>query len=143
MPVFHVTMRAVQPPGPPRKRPSRARQRLFAVLRYFQGVSVVGGLFALTIVLLHSQVLFILLPVGLSVVLTAVTQRTELRNVRALILKTFVALVYFGAITGWELLTHGPGTPEIVGTRFRDDEHTVKAGINYRFNWGGPVVAKY
>lgn len=114
MPVFHVTMRAVQPPGPPRKRPSRARQRLFAVLRYFQGMSVVGGLFALTIVLLHSQVLFILLPVGLSVVLTAVTQRTELRNVRALILKTFVALVYFGAITGWELLTHGPGTPEIV-----------------------------
>ena len=26
---------------------------------------------------------------------------------------------------------------------FRDDEHTVKAGLNYRFNWGGPVVAKY
>jgi outer membrane immunogenic protein len=25
----------------------------------------------------------------------------------------------------------------------RNDEHTVKAGINYRFNWGGPVVAKY
>jgi outer membrane immunogenic protein len=25
----------------------------------------------------------------------------------------------------------------------RDDEHTVKAGLNYRFNWGGPVVAKY
>jgi len=28
---------------------------------------------------------------------------------------------------------------------FRNDEHTVKAGINYRFNFGGPgpVVAKY
>jgi len=25
----------------------------------------------------------------------------------------------------------------------RNDEHTVKAGINYHFNWGGPVVAKY
>jgi outer membrane immunogenic protein len=25
----------------------------------------------------------------------------------------------------------------------RNDEHTVKAGINYRFNWGGPLVAKY
>ena len=25
----------------------------------------------------------------------------------------------------------------------RSDEHTVKAGINYRFNLGGPVVAKY
>ena len=26
---------------------------------------------------------------------------------------------------------------------YRSDEHTVKAGVNYRFNWGGPVVAKY
>jgi outer membrane immunogenic protein len=25
----------------------------------------------------------------------------------------------------------------------RDDEHTVKAGVNYHFNWGGPVVARY
>jgi outer membrane immunogenic protein len=25
----------------------------------------------------------------------------------------------------------------------RTDEQTVKAGINYRFNWGGPVVARY
>jgi outer membrane immunogenic protein len=25
----------------------------------------------------------------------------------------------------------------------RNDDHTVKAGLNYRFNWGGPVVAKY
>jgi outer membrane immunogenic protein len=27
--------------------------------------------------------------------------------------------------------------------RFRNDEHTIKAGLNYRFNWGGPVVARY
>ena len=27
---------------------------------------------------------------------------------------------------------------------FRNDVHTVKVGINYRFNFGGgPVVAKY
>ena len=39
--------------------------------------------------------------------------------------------------------TFTSGTPEIVGARFRDDEHTVKVGINYRFGWGGPVVAKY
>jgi outer membrane immunogenic protein len=38
-------------------------------------------------------------------------------------------------------LTAGPA--DIVGTRFRNDEHTVKAGINYRFGWGGPVAAKY
>jgi outer membrane immunogenic protein len=35
------------------------------------------------------------------------------------------------------------GPIPVVGTRFRDDEHTVKLGINYRFGWGGPVVAKY
>jgi outer membrane immunogenic protein len=33
--------------------------------------------------------------------------------------------------------------PDIAGARFRDDEHTVKAGLNYRFGWGGPVAARY
>jgi outer membrane immunogenic protein len=35
------------------------------------------------------------------------------------------------------------GPAPIVGTRFRDDEQTVKVGVNYRFGWGGPVAAKY
>ncbi len=39
--------------------------------------------------------------------------------------------------------TFTTGPAAIVGTRFRDDEHTVKAGINYRFGWGGPVAARY
>jgi outer membrane immunogenic protein len=40
--------------------------------------------------------------------------------------------------------TFRTGPADIVGVRFRDDEHTVKAGLNYRFNFGGgPVVAKY
>lgn len=26
---------------------------------------------------------------------------------------------------------------------YRNDEHTVKVGLNYRFGWGGPVVARY
>lgn len=43
----------------------------------------------------------------------------------------------FGSTT----FTSGPA--EIVGARFNNDEHTVKAGLNYRFGWGGPVVAKY
>ncbi|WP_315833391.1 porin family protein [Bradyrhizobium prioriisuperbiae] len=34
-----------------------------------------------------------------------------------------------------------PSTSTIVS--FKNDVHTVKAGLNYRFNWGGPVVAKY
>ena len=35
------------------------------------------------------------------------------------------------------------GPVDIVGTRFTDSEHTVKAGINYRFNWANPAVARY
>ena len=27
--------------------------------------------------------------------------------------------------------------------RFTTDDHTLKAGVNYRFNWTGPVVAHY
>jgi outer membrane immunogenic protein len=26
---------------------------------------------------------------------------------------------------------------------FTTDDHTFKAGVNYRFNWGGPVAATY
>src|SRR6202041_330744 len=43
----------------------------------------------------------------------------------------------FGSTT----FTGGPA--EILGSRFNSDEHTIKAGLNYRFGWGGPVVAKY
>jgi outer membrane immunogenic protein len=38
-------------------------------------------------------------------------------------------------------VTTGPA--DIVGARFRNDEHSVKLGVNYRFGWGGPVAAKY
>jgi outer membrane immunogenic protein len=31
----------------------------------------------------------------------------------------------------------------IAGASSKNDQHVVKAGLNYRFNWGGPVVAKY
>jgi outer membrane immunogenic protein len=43
----------------------------------------------------------------------------------------------FGSTT----FTSGPAN--IVGAKFRDDEHTVKVGVNYRFGWGGPVAGKY
>jgi outer membrane immunogenic protein len=39
--------------------------------------------------------------------------------------------------------TFATGPADIAGARFRNDEHTIKAGLNYRFGWGGPVVAKY
>jgi outer membrane immunogenic protein len=35
------------------------------------------------------------------------------------------------------------GPAPIAGSRFRDDEHTVKVGVNYRFGWGGPAATRY
>jgi outer membrane immunogenic protein len=39
--------------------------------------------------------------------------------------------------------TFTAGPAALVGSKFHDDEHTVKAGVNYRFGWGGPEVGKY
>ena len=39
--------------------------------------------------------------------------------------------------------TFTSGPAPIVGTRHRDDDQTVKVGVNYRFGWGGPVQSKY
>ena len=32
--------------------------------------------------------------------------------------------------------------PPVVVTTFRNDEHTIKLGVNYRFNWGGMASAR-
>jgi outer membrane immunogenic protein len=39
--------------------------------------------------------------------------------------------------------TFTTGPAPIVGARLRDDEHTVKVGVNYRFGWGGPAATRY
>ena len=43
----------------------------------------------------------------------------------------------FGSTT----VTAGPA--DVAGVRGRDDEHTVKVGVNYRFGWGGPSASRY
>ncbi len=35
------------------------------------------------------------------------------------------------------------GPAGLAGSRFNDDEHVVKVGVNYRFNWANPVAARY
>jgi serine phosphatase RsbU (regulator of sigma subunit) len=114
MATFQVTARTVGTPAAARKPRTRTRRRWLAVLRYVRGISVIGGLFALTIAIVRSDVLFILLPVGLSIVITAITARSQLDSLKALLLTTGVALLYFGGITGWELFTHDTKTAEII-----------------------------
>ena len=36
-----------------------------------------------------------------------------------------------------------PPVPLIPAGSFTTDDQTVKAGVNYRFNWGGPIAARY
>jgi outer membrane immunogenic protein len=42
---------------------------------------------------------------------------------------------------GTTTFTNGPA--QILGSRFHDEEHSVKVGVNYRFGWGGPVQSRY
>ena len=44
----------------------------------------------------------------------------------------------FGTRTA--LFTDATGFTDV---RFRNDEHTIKVGLNYRFNWGAPGAARY
>jgi outer membrane immunogenic protein len=39
--------------------------------------------------------------------------------------------------------TFATGPADIAGRSFRNDEHTAKVGVNYRFGWGGPAGGKY
>ncbi|MDE2378300.1 outer membrane protein [Bradyrhizobium sp.] len=39
--------------------------------------------------------------------------------------------------------TFTAGPADIVGVSRREDDHTVKVGVNYRFGWGGPAASRY
>jgi len=111
MPIFQVSSSTVQPPGPPKKRPRRVHQQWYAILRRL----VVGGLIIAALAALLgklglSSLFFILLPVCVSIIMA----RSYLYNRNMFLLTTGLALIYFGAVTGWELLTHRPGTSEII-----------------------------
>ncbi|MGH2514498.1 MAG: hypothetical protein ACRDHP_02480, partial [Ktedonobacterales bacterium] len=110
----YLLYRARGQSGQPKKRISRTRQRWYAVLRYIDSVSIVGGLFGLTLLIVHSQFIFILLPTGLSIVVALIIARSYLTNLKALVATTVLALLYFSAVTGFELLTHNSGTAEII-----------------------------
>jgi serine phosphatase RsbU (regulator of sigma subunit) len=78
--------------------------------------TVVGGLaiFALVTVLgkLGLVVLFFFLLPACATVITEFRRRHN--NPRLLILVGSLAFIYFGLVTGLELLTHGPATPEYI-----------------------------
>lgn len=114
MPTFHVFSSTLAPSAPLRKRRSRPVQRLIAVLRYIQAVGIAGISFAVTLVFVHTELAFVLLPVGVFVATRVILGCTSLHHVKALLLTVCVTVLYFGSVTWWELLTHDAATPEII-----------------------------
>src|SRR5258708_33150195 len=117
MAVFQVSSRTVQLAAPPKKKPRRLRQEWTAVISFIVAVGAAGGLFALLTIFIHFDIKFLLLPVF--VYLAAVQFRRY--NVKVpgfvlnmllnstpvyLLLSICLAFVYYGAITGVELLIH-------------------------------------
>jgi serine phosphatase RsbU (regulator of sigma subunit) len=115
MAVFDAMSRTVGAPGPPKTRRSRAWQRWHVIEIYVRAVGVVGLVFGFVVLrLIPSTVAFILLPVGLSGAMAVVTGQVPLAKRKALVIVVCVALVYFSALTGLELLTHKSTTAEII-----------------------------
>src|SRR5437588_5844149 len=118
MPVFQVSSKTVPMAAPSKIKPRRFRQEWFAIIRFVLAVGGAGGIFAvLTFFKGHSDAIFLLLPVF--VYLAAIQfQRFNLRvpvfvfnlvfnNTPFYLLLTIcLAFVYYGAITGFELLIH-------------------------------------
>ncbi len=110
MPTFQAVSRSVQSSGSPKKRPTCMRKWLYNILRI-----VCGGLFIVAIANLLfifglSIFFFLLLPVCLSLIWTP-SQLSKLLH-GTLLYSVFtigLAVIYYSAITGIELLIHTPG----------------------------------
>jgi serine phosphatase RsbU (regulator of sigma subunit) len=128
MPAFQVSSRTVSAPPPPKRKPQRLRQEWVAVINFISAVSGAGGLFALILISIKipGDFAFVLLPVLVYFAITQFRSYTLkvpifLLNVLLngtssyLLLTLCFAFVYYGAITGLELLTHqDPAAPHII-----------------------------
>lgn len=119
MSVFQVSSRIMQPLDQPSKRLNRGSRRWFAIQwRIMVGGFIIAMLAILLPILGLQPIFFLLLPVFVTIITVSITNALSHRIKRNILLTAFVGLIYFSAITGWELLTHHPGTPEniVIGT---------------------------
>ncbi len=110
MPVFQVSSRIVQLTGPVKKRPTGVRRWRYFFLRLAVGGLIIAALSTLLGLARLSFLFFLLLPVFVSILIS----RTYLYNRKVFLFRACLALLYFSAVTGLELLTHSPGTQEII-----------------------------
>lgn len=110
MPVFEVTSRSAQLAYPVEKLPSILRWWRQIILR----LTVGGIIIALLAILLGNLGLSVLFFLLLPVVVTVISSYFQVKSRKELIFRACLALLYFSALTGWELLTHSSKTAEIV-----------------------------
>jgi len=126
MSTFQVSSRSVQVDVKPKKKSRRLRPEWLAVIRFVAAVSAAGGLFALlTRFKGPSDAIFILLPVLVYLAATqfqryslkfpAFALNMVLHSTPAYLLLTIcLAFVYYGAITGVNLLIHQDTVSHII-----------------------------
>ena len=110
MPTFQVVSRSVQSSGSPKKRPTRMRKWLYNILRIVCGGLIIVAIANLLFIFGLSILFFLLLPVCLSLIWTP-SQLSKLLH-GTLLYSVFtigLAIIYYSAITGIELLIHTPG----------------------------------
>jgi len=110
MPVFQVSSRIVQLTGPVKNRPTGVLRWRYFILRLAVGGLIIAALSTLLGLARLSFLFFLLLPVCVSILIA----RTYLYNRQVFLFRTGLALLYFSAVTGLELLTHSPRTQEII-----------------------------
>ena len=127
MAVFQVSTKIVSQAAPPKKKPRRFRQEWFAAIRFLLAVSGAGGIFAIFTLFNKDpgETIFLLLPV--LVYLAAVQFQSFNLKVPGFVFNLFfsntplyllltvcLAFVYYGAITGFELLIHQGTSSHII-----------------------------
>ena len=110
MPTFQVVSRSVQSSGSPKKRPTRMRKWLYNILRIVCGGLIIVGIANLLFIFGLSIFFFLMLPVCLSLIWTP-SQLSKLLHGTLLycVFTIGLAIIYYSAITGIELLIHTPG----------------------------------
>jgi serine phosphatase RsbU (regulator of sigma subunit) len=110
MHAFQVVSRSVQSSGSPKKRPTRMRKWGYNILRIVCGGLIIVAIANLLFIFGLSILFFLLLPVCLSLIWTP-SQLSKLLH-GTLLYSVFtigLAIIYYSAITGIELLIHTPG----------------------------------
>ena len=111
MAVFQITTRTAPSAKPPKKRRATARKAGRFVLIFFLGTVFISTFAALAGITRFNFLFFVLLPVCVSVFNMTIF---HVYSRKIVVLRTLIAFIYFSIVIAWELLTHHPGTDEII-----------------------------